>query len=82
MPMRLRHPMHDLPTGSTSRPPGRASRPSRWTGAGYAAVLLAALASAWLQPGRAEVPGLDASLLALADWAGGGLAETASPDQP
>ncbi len=75
MPLPLRHPMHELPQSAMDRSPLRAAASWRGTGAAYAAVLLAALCSAWLQPGAAEAPAHDAALLSLANWAAGGLAE-------
>lgn len=75
MPMRLRHPMHDLPARASGHPSGRTTGRPRWTGAAYAAVLLAALCSAWLQSADAETPPHDAALLSLASWAAGGLAD-------
>jgi hypothetical protein len=78
MPLRLHHalhhPLHHLPAAAGRHPKG-APAPRRWTGAAYAAVLLAALGSAWLQPGAAEAPAHDAALLSLASWAAGGLAD-------
>ncbi len=59
------------------RPPGRRPDRCRWTGAAYAAVLLAALVSAWWQPGRDEAPAHADALLALAHWAGGGMTDVA-----
>ncbi len=52
---------------------GRRPAPRTWTGATYAGVLVAAVLSACWQPGRTEAPAHAAALLALADWAGGGL---------
>jgi hypothetical protein len=75
MPLRLHHPLHHLPAPAGRHPKGCAPAPWRWTGAAYAAVLLAALGSAWLQPGAAEAPAHDAALLSLASWAAGGLAD-------
>jgi hypothetical protein len=74
MPMHFVRPMTAPPAPCGRRTPC-APAPRRWTGTAYAAVLLAALCSAWLQPGRAEAPALDAALLSLASWAAGGLAD-------
>lgn len=75
MPMPLRHPMHDLAARASRHPSDRTSTPWRWTGAAYAAVLLAALCGAWLQSDDAEASAHDAALLSLASWAAGGLAD-------
>ncbi|MES2716381.1 MAG: hypothetical protein V4795_11480 [Pseudomonadota bacterium] len=45
----------------------------RWTSPAYAAVVIASLLSAALQPGRAEAPAHNDALLALASWGGDAL---------
>lgn len=73
MPMHLRRPRLHAAVPAPSR------APRRWTGVAYAAVLLAALCSAGVQPGRAEAPAHDAALQSLAQWAAGGLADGDPP---